>query len=421
MKTKIEDFGVLLLIILLICYCSKETDFPSLKGPYCKSAYEYFRNAQFDESLSLYKKALEKDINSFEANYRVGYIYKLSNKLPLAEKYLKKSLVLKPGEANLKKCLAEVYYRQDKYAEAALLYNDLGNEGKAKQLAAFGTKVPYKLNSELTETSIPFLMVNPLPRFYIQVNGKKIVVQLDTGGSELILDAEFAREIGADIYGSREAVFGGGQKSTIEYGKVKSIKLGDFKLENVPVHALRIGSTSFKGIVGTNVLYRFISTIDYPGKKLVLRVKGKGIDSKKSSGTSIKIPFWLEGDHFILAWGTANDSDSLLFIVDSGLAGGAFYFPVITAQKIGLKIDKNIVRSLHGGGGMFEYFPSKLDEMTLGNAKEKTLNGVVVANDGFSLHNRYEYTIDGIISHDFLKNYAVTFDFSNMIIYLVDE
>jgi hypothetical protein len=52
--------------------------------------------------------------------------------------------------------------------------------------------------------------------------------------------------------------------------------------------------------------------------------------------------------------------------------------------------------------------------MTLSEAKHENLNGVIV--EKFSLSNRYEYTIDGIISHNFLKNYAVTFDFEKMII-----
>jgi hypothetical protein len=78
-----------------------------------------------------------------------------------------------------------------------------------------------------------------------------------------------------------------------------------------------------------------------------------------------------------------------------------------------MSINKNIIRRLHGGGGMFEYYPAELYEMTLGEAKHENLNGVIVENDGFGLSNRYEYTIDGIISHAFLKNYAVTFDFDN--------
>lgn len=381
----------------------------------CNKAFELFKKAEFNKALELYLEIHKKNNSSYEINYRIGYLFLLANKLSLAESYLKRAIQLKPEEIDPKRCLALAHYRQDKFEEAAKLFHEIGGDAKARQLSSFGNSIPYKITSNVDETAIAFTMVDPLPRFSMRVNGKKIIVQLDTGGSELILDSEFAREIGVEIFGSREAVFGGGKKSIIKYGKVKSIRMGDFAIENIPVHILQMGTTSFQGIVGTNLLYHFLSTIDYTNKQLLLRSKSTHKYEEHLEGL-IKVPFWLEGDHFMLAWGTADDSRPLVYCVDTGLAGGAFYFPLITAERLGLKINKNDIRRKHGGGGMFEYYPSKLNRMTLGTAIEKNLNGIIVNDDG--LLKRYEYEIAGIISHDFFKNYAITFDFSKMEILL---
>ena len=382
-------------------------------------AYELFKKAEFDKALELYNEIKKEHINDYEANYRAGYIYFLKNDLSLSENYLKKAIGHKPEENDPKRCLAIVYYRQDKFQEAAVLFDEIGEEAKAKQLASFGSNTPYKITTDLKKAIIPFITVDPLPRFHMKVNGKEIIVQLDTGGSELILDSDFAEEICAQTYGSSEGVFGGGEKAKVGFGRVRSIKIGDYEIENIPVHILQMGTDSFNGIVGTNILFHFLSTIDYPNKQLILRRRKEKVELIKNLNRFIAIPFWMEGDHYILARGTANKSESLLFFVDTGLGSGAFYFPIRTADKIGMNINKNIIRRLHGGGGMFEYYPAELIEMTLGEAKQKNLNGIIVENDG-GLSTRYEYTIDGIISHTFLKNYAVTFDFDNMIITLVN-
>ncbi len=381
-----------------------------------EKANDFFKMARFDKSLDLYKKIIRENINDYEANYRAGYIYLLSNSLSLSEFYLKRAIELKPEENDPRRCLAIAYYRQDKFRKAAALFNKTGKKEKAGQLAGFGSITPYKITTDLKKTSIPFIMIDPLPRFYMKVNGKEIVVQLDTGGSELILDSEFAMETGIDNYGSIEGTFGGGKKSKVGLGRVSSIKIGDYEIENVPVHTLKMGTGSFKGIVGTNILFHFLSTIDYPNKQLILRRRKEKTEVIENLKKIIEIPFWMEGDHYILARGTANKSESLLFFIDTGLANGAFYFPINTADKIGMNVNKNIIRRLHGGGGMFEYYPAELTEMTLGEAAHENLIGVIV--EDFELSNRFDYTIDGIISHNFLKNYAVTFDFDRMIIML---
>jgi len=390
-----------------------------------KKAYEYFAKAQFDESLKLYKKAYDENPDSYEANYRIGYLYMLSNKHSVAEKHLKKAIEIEPDKKEPKMRLAEVLYRQDRYKEAAPIFEEMGDTGKAKQLFSFGSRTPNKIVGDLPETFIPFMMIDPLPIFKIKVNGKEIVVLLDTGGSDIIIDSEFAKEIGVKSYGSHEAVFAGDKKGTIEFGAVESVQFGDYKVENVPVDMLplrkmlRLGGLELNGIVGTAFLYHFLSTIDYPGEKLILNRYGTDFnDNKLKMNKEIRTTFWMAGDHFILTWGTANKSKPLFLFMDTGLAGGAFSFSrSVAEEKIGIQIDESKAATMMGGGGAVKVYPITLEEMTLGKARVANLSGDVSKMPGI----KFEFPIDGIISHNFFKNYSVTFDFQKMEVIMIQN
>jgi hypothetical protein len=90
------------------------------------------------------------------------------------------------------------------------------------------------LQTDKDETSINFMMTDPLPIFKISVNGKEIIVLLDTGGPEMIIDNDFAKEIGATVFGSDEGTFAGGRKGQFSYGSVDLVRIGEFDIKNVP-------------------------------------------------------------------------------------------------------------------------------------------------------------------------------------------
>jgi hypothetical protein len=70
-------------------------------------------------------------------------------------------------------------------------------------------------------------------------------------------------------------------------------------------------------------LKQFMSTIDYPKGRLILRAKGDETETS-GKGEVISIPFLLGGDHYMFAEGSLNDGPVCQFFVDTGLAGAAF-------------------------------------------------------------------------------------------------
>ena len=318
----------------------------------------------------------------------MGYLALLSNRLDEAQNWLTKALELKPGDQSPRSLLAEAFYRRDDFGRAAPLFRAIGQEAKARQLESFKTAAPYQIEGQAQVTSLKFVMTDPLPVVQVRVNGKDPVnFFIDTGGAELILDPEFAQEVGVSKYGSETGAFGGGKKAAFEFGRVDSVTLGELKVKNVPVHLLAVrrfsqpvfGGTRVDGILGTVLLYHFLSTLDYPNGELVLRRKpteGQSDFAKEAEqGRLISVPFWMAGDHYMVAWGTANKSGPMLFFVDTGLAGGGFMSPESTLKKADIKLLESQASEGVGGGGKFKTVPFVVEELTFGEAGKRTYRG----------------------------------------------
>jgi hypothetical protein len=197
-------------------------------------------------------------------------------------------------------------------------------------------------------------------------------------------------------------------------------------IENVPIitislNQLELGGYKINGAIGTVFLYQFLSTIDYKNGQLVLRNKAKyKINDILDNYTSPKIiPFTMADDHFMLAKGTVNNSDTMLFFVDTGLAGNAFTCPKSTLRKTGLTYQKGMKTKGLGGGGYFNYFPMEIDKICLEDVCVTKLHGIYGAFP-IQIENSYGFSVNGVISHEFFRKFSLTIDFDEMK-YLLSE
>ncbi len=316
--------------------------------------------------------------------------------------------------------LAEVSYRRDDFITAATHQAAAGNGPVAAKLRSFSDRRPYSLEGPQT-ASVPFIRTEPLPILTAQVNGGEDAhFLLDTGGAELILDADFARAAGIPLFGGQRSYFGGGKTATVAHGAADSLALGDLTVRNLPVQVMRLGAIGaalgepeLAGIVGTCLLYRFLATIDYPGQCLILRRKGTPVE--RSAG-AVEVPMLMADDHIILAEGHLNDGPATTFFVDSGLGGGAFTCPAATLKAAGIERTAQPAAG-QGGGGSMRVWPFEVSSLSLGEARREKLQGLAGAFPP-QLEWEYHFRIGGLISHGFLDNYAVTFDFDRMTIRL---
>jgi predicted aspartyl protease len=391
-----------------------------------ETADSFFRAGKFAEAEKTYGKILNEDSKNHRAVARLGYIALLANRLDDAQKWLTEAIKLKPEEVALKSLLAEAYYRRDKFQQAAPLLRAIGREAMAKKLESFKNVSPYRIRGAAEVTNLKFVITDPLPMVQVRVNSSKLVnFLIDTGGAELITDTEFAKEIDATLFKSEMGTFAGGKKAAFQHGRVDSLTLGDFTVKNVPAHIMDVRRFSqpifagirVDGIIGTVLLYHFLATLDYPDGQLILRRRTeqnlKQVEQEAVKQGSIVVPFWMAGDHFMVAWGAVNNSQPMLFFVDTGLAGGGFSCPESTLRKADIELQEDQADHGLGGGGKVRFVPFVVDELTLGDAREHNIQGSY-AGGGFPLEKIFGFHIGGLISHGFFRPYSLTFDFDGM-------
>ncbi len=401
------------------------------------SANRLFQAGKFADAGKLYSQILVKNPNEYSAILQLGRIGLLSNKLGDAQRWLKKATALNPSDADPKVMLAEAFYRRDDFQKAAAALNgvDVTNNKLLREqypalniakLQSFKGQTPYELKGSGTSTRLKFLKTDPLPLISVRVNGRKeVTFFIDTGGSEVTLDTDFAKELGVPQFGAVQGTFSGGQHAEVVQTRVESLTIGDWTINNLPAVMLPLrqlsegfGVKQIDGIIGTTLFYHFLTTMDYPKGELVLRRKDtKNLDEfKKSPGNRVAVPIWMASDHFMVGWGRVENLPPTLLFVDSGLMGAGAKLAESIIKQAGIKLDESKAEEGAGGGGKLKIVPYTVHRLSFGGIKEENVPGLY---DGpFPWENMFGFHLAGMIGHDFLKPYSVTFDFQNMQIFL---
>ncbi len=394
-------------------------------GDFLKQGEDLFRSGRFADAEKAYQSAIAGDAANGPAAVRLGEIALLGNRFAEAEQHLERAIELRPHDHRPKLLLAETYYRQDRLVQAAELFREGGREVTADTLASLKGITPYEITGKSDVTRVKFVRTDPLPVIRARFNGTEDgLLLIDTGASELFLDTRFAEKLGVPQFGSTTRAFAGGKQASIGHGRLNSIQLGEFEIKNLPVVVkerrplgIAPGGETPIGVIGTVVFYHFFTTLDYPNGELVLRRKTDQVRAElarraEAPGTHV-VPFWMAGTHFMVAWGTANDSEPFLMFADTGLAGGGFLCPESTMRAAGIDLTGLPSFEGMGGGGPVKVTPFTVERLTLGDASRSYVRSFFGAFPPSTEHE-LGFRIGGIISHGFFRPYALTFDFEEM-------
>jgi Aspartyl protease/Tetratricopeptide repeat len=410
---------------------------PQPKQSEIDSADRLFKAGKFAEAGKIYSQIVTQNPKDYSAILQLGHIALLSNRLDDAQKWLEKAIALKPGDADPKVMLAEAFYRRDDFQKAVAALNgvDVSNNKliieqypclNVAKLESFKGQRPYELHGNGTSTRLKFVRTEPLPVVNVRVNGgDEVTFFIDTGGSEIALDTEFAKELGVPQFGAVQGTFSGGQHTEVQLGRIESLAVGDWTVKNLPTAMLPLrqlseglGVKQINGIIGTTLFYHFLATMDYPRGELVLRRKdAKSLEEfTKSPVKRVAVPIWMASDHFMVGWGRVEALPPTLLFVDSGLVGAGVKLAESVIKDAGIKLEENKATEGAGGGGTLKIVPYTVHQLSFGDIKEENVPGLY---DGpFPWENMFGFHLAGMVGHDFLKPYAVTFDFQNMQIFL---
>jgi len=385
-------------------------------------ADRFFASAQFEEARGRYLAIAADDPRHFRARLRLGEIALLQNRNPEAERWLLEAAAIDGSSDEPSRLLAEAYYRSRAFDKSARYLRRFGAEATASKLTYLSSRSPYQIDGPPT-VRVKLVATDPLPLIAARVNGSAPVnFLIDTGASEVILDRDFAREVGATEFGASLGTFAADQKAEVIQAAVDSIVIGECRVSSVPVHLLPTRRFSglyqdkrVDGVIGTRFLYLFAATVDYPNGELELS-QPHGADLPKGESAEIDVPVWLAGDHYLVAEGAVNGR-AMLFFVDTGLAGLSFAAPASTLEIAGIAARPEDRLGGLGGGGAVTALRFSVDELDLGGAVAHQAQGVAGVFPP-SLENKFGFRIGGLISHAFFRPYAVTFDFTRMLLRL---
>jgi predicted aspartyl protease len=396
-----------------------------------KNAISLFRQGDFDAAKAeLSEIGIELPEDKSLLLYS-GYIALLENRLKAATDYFQKILVRMPRAKSVKALLIDAYYRQDDFVNASYLMKSAGRKSHAAKLDYLRTKKAYETISSTNRTELMFVKKDPLPLIKISINNASPAnFIIDTGGGELILDTKYARSLGLREFGTDADIFGGGKRGTFIHSCVDSIQLGDFQVKHIPVMLMDFSKFSdqlfgdgyqVEGILGTCIFYHFLTTLDYRNDKIMFEYlnsdSGPERENRQEKESFQKIPFWMAGDHLMLAKGKVNNGDEMLFLIDTGLASGSFTCPKSTLNKYGFPLQKNKAGFGFGGGGKVKVIPFDIESLSLGGIQEHNLHGLFGPFPP-SLEHACGFKIGGLISHEFFRNHTVKFDYRNMTMHI---
>ncbi len=360
-----------------------------------------------------------------------GYIALLENRLKAAEDYFQKVLARMPGSKSVKALLIDAYYRREDFVNASRLMKSTGRKSHAAKLDYLGTRKAYETISSTNRTELMFIKKDPLPLIKISINNAApVYFIIDTGGGELILDSKYAGSLGLPEFGTDADIFGGGKRGTFIHSCVESIRLGDFQVKHIPIMLMDLSKFSdrlfddglqVKGILGTCIFYHFLTTLDYRNDKIVFEYLNSNSGPERENGQEKEgiqqIPFWMAGDHLMLAKGKVNNGNEMLFLVDTGLAASSFTCPKATLNKYGFHLQKNKTGYGFGAGGKLKVIPFDIESLSLGGIQEHKLHGVFGPFPP-SLEHACGFKIGGLISHEFFRNHTVKFDYRSMTLHI---
>jgi predicted aspartyl protease len=402
------------------------------------SANRLFEVGKFAEADELYARIVAQNPKDDAAILQLGRIALLANRLDNAQKWLEQAIALKPGDEDAKVMLAEALYLRDDFQKAAAALNGVEVSTNkliiaqypalnVAKLESFKGQTPYELHGDGQTTRLKFLNNGPLPVISVRVNGgDEVTFFIDTGGSEVALDTDFAKELGLPQFGEVQGTFSGGEHADVQQSRIDSLTVGNWTVKNLPVVTLALrqlsaglGVKRIDGIIGTTLFYHFLATLDYPHGELVLRRKtaeSREQFAAESSAKSVAVPFWIASDHFMVGWGRVETLPPALLFVDTGLAGAGVKLAESVIKEAGIKLEEDKASEGLGGGGTLKIVPYTVRRLSLGDIQEDNVAGLY---DGpFPWENTFGFHLAGMVGHDFFKPYAVTFDFETMQIFL---
>lgn len=279
-------------------------------------------------------------------------------------------------------------------------------ERPSARLAAGAITVPFEYtSSEIVVTT--------------KVNGlHDLRFIVDTGATQCLLDKSVAAKIGATSLGSNSGVSMTTGSGTIKTGAVmvKSLALGELEIPNVPFAVADLNSfgniqgAKPAGLIGANVLKRYLMTVDYENEKLRFADPTQVVVPEGAIVINTKPSLGMSG---LAVEGNIDGKQKVTFLIDTGAAFNNISETKVKGLLWGPVLKVGILKGLDGkpvetGAARFEFLDldkHRIDKPVFSIAPQLLEGqgeaGIISSKDL------------AIIGNPLLSRYKVTFDYRN--------
>ncbi|MEV0611780.1 aspartyl protease family protein [Nonomuraea sp. NPDC050404] len=392
-------------------------------------ADQLFKAGKFDQADRTYARQLRQNPDDAHAMAQRGYIALLINRFGAAERFLAGAVKLDAGDVASKQRLAECYVRQDQHARAVPLLRQTGRKSDAALAEWYShlSGTPWQVHGT-QETRVPMTGLEPLPTVTASINGSSPKRFLLDTYATLSLSEETATEAGLKAVASLPGHVG--HDPVTQYlGLLPSFRLGNVELRNLPVQwttGVKMPNlpdgTQPAGVLGTTVFYHFLTTMDYPGKALVLRRRTEAqlrqFRAQAARTAFDRLPLWLAGDHFPFTLGSLREYGPRFVSLDTGGLGQGFSTTVDIAERAGIQVDYDKPQGPEGSGR----YAATAEKISLGRAVGHDIPGWAgPGGPGPGQSETLGFDSIANVSHVFCKPFALTFDYTHMHLYITGE
>jgi hypothetical protein len=293
----------------------------------------------------------------------------------------------------------------------------VNDAGRAPLLQDLAEHPPYRIVSGPETARAPWYKGYPVPLLRVKLNGESVLMALDTGLNDLLVDPTYARMSDARTIPSQSLVFWDGTRILVKHAVAPRLELGGLVVEDLPAGVVSLRKWSqhvnpraepIAGVIGLGLLRRFTPTLDYRRQALELRRPGVAYPV----GPDVRrVPFEIWGENDLTVYGSLNGGRRMAMILMSGLGGCGVAAPGGVLSEIGVK-PGTVSKIVKGAGSVLQGAPwtsVTVPTVTVGPLVRTKVSGWSGALDDAELW-RHGVRRDAILSHDFFKDQRVTID-----------
>lgn len=408
-------------------------------------------SGDFALSIEEFRTALSFKQDEALAIAGLAMITFYENRPQVALAGLRRALEIEPDEPDFIFNYAQAAARSERFREAADAYErflriaprtDADRRARIRGLIDFlrylGTQNNLYDAGGPARANIQFELVNNRPIVQVYVNGSKQPMRfvVDTGSGMCVMSLTSAEKLGVKpvARGGLARAVGGGGRFEIVYGFLSSLRIGDARINNVPLYLREFHNTQepVDGYVGLAVLAKYLASIDYGKHEMTLvrddesRVPPPVAQTANQAAAPtptplppgvFELPIRATSSGF---WSSAVKFDGvekpLNFIVDTG-ASISVVASALTQQEDLARFVQPTRLKVYGAAGIADDVQLlMLPHVALGTYTHPALSAAVLDMDPINETSGFEQ--NGIVGGNILRYFRVTFDFQLAVVRL---